>query len=893
MSFPSALLSKVPEAREQLSVTKKRKRDDTRASGHGPDIGDIDRRPFVVRPAGSDPFSKTRTFTPVCVITRAQLPLAWLDTAGSGSQLFAADVRVLEAFHVAGEEGRIVVAEEKEDGRLFAVERTARRVYALCRLGQWVGRQGLDELSSKTPEPAYDMVKRRAAANEEGTPWWSRAIVEVPTDLEQKRHAMGMLDMSLRTNDGNNAPKKPDSTVQKPVLQDQDGLPTDTATVPRSEEPVSATTAQDSLEELSRQYLDALYLSRTSLAYFAKGPLSRARGAFTGMPGSETHIAALTGFLRESVLTSTVMDKKYRDTLPAMIKELAAPSADANDKSSKSKRKKKWKAKRDKAGLFSNEQEYLQGWWHGSDTSASLTSPETSDLALKRRMPALRSRETYLQIIVILETLVLDSTSKNDAANVPQQEATEETQGAETQELESQAVPKRSRTKKPQDLHSLLETLLDRLCIWHSLESHTPAKSIGNNGDAAKEDSNDELRNFCIEVIVPFFMSRLPKEAILVNKKLGGPNPPSPAKRKTTSSRSKPGEPAARRAPPPEKQARKPLSRVPTEILNQPTAPTVPGLHRSATDSQIKREDSDVSLSSIPPIPQQSRKRRSDLMSSFSSSLGHREVDLDAKAAAAAAKLKKREEQDAQVRDAINAIKKPNRTLANKDVAARADERFAQSLPGKRLRPQLHQAQSLPATVHVTATPKRGSKIAHAHSYSAAQEHEHIAHGSGHSMVPSSSIRYRDRPRPYPYEPSTQAISSTPAAVPQTSRRASHEAAADVGIEDTPSRARAVAEYPNLPAALTESPIAKRTSKVLFATPRKTSSGNLGLGETPVVGFGKAVAAVQGTPMKDRLSAAAVASNVGTGREEVSLDGNGRSIYDALGWDDEEYEELA
>ena len=151
MSLPRVQLSRVPELREQLSVSKKRKRDDT-GRGEQDAEPNIDRRPFLVKPAGSDPFAKTKTFTPLRVIMRNQLPLTWRDTAGAGSQLFAADVRLLEALHDAGEEQWVLVVQEKDDGCLYALERTARRVYALCRLGLWVSVQGLEDLSTRNLE---------------------------------------------------------------------------------------------------------------------------------------------------------------------------------------------------------------------------------------------------------------------------------------------------------------------------------------------------------------------------------------------------------------------------------------------------------------------------------------------------------------------------------------------------------------------------------------------------------------------------------------------------------------------------------------------------------------------------------------------------------------------
>ena len=107
MSFPSASPI-LPPTTGPLSV-KKRKRDDT---AHPTDI---DSRPFAVEPAGDDPSARTTHFTPVCVLRRAHLPLAFLDVKGSGSRLFAAHVQVLESLHENGVEGNILVAEQKEE----------------------------------------------------------------------------------------------------------------------------------------------------------------------------------------------------------------------------------------------------------------------------------------------------------------------------------------------------------------------------------------------------------------------------------------------------------------------------------------------------------------------------------------------------------------------------------------------------------------------------------------------------------------------------------------------------------------------------------------------------------------------------------------------------------
>lgn len=897
MSCPSASPTNQPGGTLRV---QKRKREATNTLADTPD--EIDSRPFAVRPANDDPFAKTTNFTPVCVLQRAQLPLAFLDVTGSGSRLFAAHVQTLESLHDNGVEGNVLVAEQKEEGRLYAVERAAKRVYALCRLGQWITKEALSRLSQGASKEPVRVVKRKISQPEGTSPWWARAAVDMPKELPQdKGHPSGLLRLAVPPLDPKHVPQLlPSGTSsQKSIAPDA----VDTNTAPKAqgaESQMAESAPQEPLEELAKHYLDALYLHRTSLAYFAKGPLSRARSAFTSgvdilSPGPD-----LAEFLRSSILPVNVMDKKYKDHITSLIKDLplVTPSP------VKSRRKKKFKPKRDKSGLFSNEQEYLEKWWRGEELPGSMASPENTDAALRRRTPGLRSRETYLQIIVILETLYLETHHKRAPPAVEASGSAAESRDAETQDVESQAAAgtTKRKGKKALDLHSLLETLLDRLCIWQDLEAPTPAKSLSVERDANTNEPSNELRNFCVEIIVPFFMSRLPKEAALVNKKLGGPSPPSPEKRKSTSSRSKPGEPAVRSRP--EKQPRKPFTRVATETLNHAARP-MPGLHRSATDSAlIKREDSQPALSSIPPAVPQVRAPRESSLTSYMS--GQRTVDLAAKGAVAREKLRRKRDTEAQVKEAINNARKPNRPMATKEVAARADERFAQELSknSRSTRPQ-HQ----PPSVHVAATPKRSKPVFTTQFIPASS-----THSSNPSIVPSSSTRAR------PQAP--QRIDSTPA-VPQTSHRDTANARRASNVEETPSRASsskfafvspsALRAAPiglplPLPAAVCESPTSQRRSAAgashagysnvagkIAATPVKLGGGggrriSFGVGATPPMGALRE-SAVAGAPLVEATPVKKSGRGYGLYDENEDEGSGVNAIYDA--WNDDDYEELA
>src|ERR1700760_233721 len=75
-----------------------------------------------------------------------------------------------------------------------------------------------------------------------------------------------------------------------------------------------------------------------SLAYFAKGPLSRARSAFHLDLESNLDMVDLTDFLRSLILTTVQIDKKYRETIPGVISNMKA-LIDSSDEGSKKKRK--------------------------------------------------------------------------------------------------------------------------------------------------------------------------------------------------------------------------------------------------------------------------------------------------------------------------------------------------------------------------------------------------------------------------------------------------------------------------------------------------------------------------------------------------------------------------
>ncbi|KAI7370267.1 hypothetical protein KC354_g1399 [Hortaea werneckii] len=705
LDFNHVKRSKEEDQDSTVESTRKRKRDIPEN-----EIIDLDRRPFAIRPDASEPFAAPVTFTPLTLIPRAHLPLSYLDPAHSSSRLFSAHINALEQENELGH-ASVLIAEEPKGKRFYAVERAKWRTYVLCRLNSWVN---LDALA-RTPNAADSSgqhPKRRGTEIGDGQPWWARAAVSLPEASHRNADDGVRVRLDMQPMDAEVKQEERETQVTR-----QDGPPipenrlAEMQPADLTHSPLKATTATDVLQDLTKHYLDALYLSRTSLAYFTKGPLSRARAAFTTAPDSSSDLkpSELIAFLRDAVLSMNIMDKKYRDTLSAQIKELpalAVGSPNHAEKTQKKKKAKKWKAKRDKLGLFSDEKEYVEKWWREHDDGAHLSassSAETIEDGLKRRLPRLRSRETYLQLALALEVLALEASipaSEQLSLDVAAGSLNSETQGADSQDG---AAAKKAKAKKAMDLPALLDTLVDRLSIWHSLEGLSPVKK-STEGEASTGvpgiGANDELRDFCVEVIIPFYISRIPQHAVAVNKKLGGPSAPTPVKRKSASSR-KPGEPASRQhhqqQQAPDKKPRNPLSRVASEARGAPSQRSsgshgIPTLSRSATDSDallthIKRENSQTptpEMSSIPAANVPAPRKRSGLAHSYSQSNiagggRTREFDPSALNRTNEAKAKKKAEMESKLQEAISALRKPNRSLATKEVAENADLSFAKA----------------------------------------------------------------------------------------------------------------------------------------------------------------------------------------------------------------------
>ncbi|KAF2231504.1 hypothetical protein EV356DRAFT_518518 [Viridothelium virens] len=866
--------------------------------------------------------SAPHIFTPVSLISRVQLPLSYLDTGSnsfnSSNRLFSARIRAFER-HADKEnnsaETHVLIARLERDGSLFAVEEVQRGIFSLCKLGSWVKEDDVGCHKEETVlKPRMSALKKQATIANLAE-WWKSAAIQGVTSNDVKdnsssnpRRSVNYEPQSLhaRTELSQKVPQPPPSKIQNRRADEEmaSQAPHDVQeTILQPFEP------NEFYSNIIKQYLDTLYVSKTSLAYFAKGPLSRARAAFTNENG-DAQLCDLANFLRQCLLTKS-MDRKYRDKIPELINKVALEDAASEiEGHTAMKKRKPKKLKPSSHGLFPGEEDYAKKWWHSPELfEVGIISPERRDSVIKRRTAGLRTRETHMQLILAMEVMALEVSadsinSKNDKVH---------TEAQLSQSHDSQNVKKRNE-KMTKELNVFMDLLVDRLCIWQSLQQdeHHDAfikqkkEDSGLSQYPLEKASNDALKAFCIEVIIPFYMSRLPKLASSINRKLGGPSAPSPNKRTSRPQliSGKPGEPTSR--PKSQKGDRKPLHRVTSETINRTTkrAALAPPLVRSATDSillppPIKRESSEVpSLSSLPVhrspsisaarpstslsrLPTQNTSLpRPSLASASMKRFSQREVDLDAMSTANAAKLRRKADIERKLHEAISALKKPRREVVGREVVEEAERRVAAKGKGAGSRSGgAGGARMGLQSVQVTATPKKGRRSREvvmvtprrvSKSGGLVSQVEMAGYGEdgeemdlpSSSFVPSTAVKRSGEPT----------ILDTGQRIPE-SARALMERRMNEGVAETPSRgpAKRVSFFTSSSITAEKPSLASGDAvEELFQTPRKPRTVR---SET-----------VFASPVAARRSTAAGANGATPGSAELGAD---KSLYDALGWNDE------
>lgn len=866
-------------------LLSKRARDSL--SGLGPHTA-----PITIKPYSDSPDAKTSTFKPVRVINRARLPLSFLDTAATEQYplngLFTARIDVLEQNMgdraQEADAPRVLIAQDETTEALYAIERIQAYVYSICKLASWLKEKDAADLWDSDHMQIYHASSASLSDHVAGGPWWQHAAVQTQlVERPTKRVRVSMV--------------RPNAEVEyiKPELQQKHchtATPparTEVSTLPESAEefPAQVLAPPEQLDLLVQQYLEAVYTSKMSLAYFAKGPVTRIRNAFTSPDEGAPPTLELVAFMRSMLLSPKAGEKKYYEKLPTIIKAIPAgmvSDEEATVKLGKTKKSKK-KTKLSREGVYPCEDAFIIKWWRSEMPNMDNAGQETIDTRIRRRIGDLRVRETLAQLILMLEIIGLESlaTYKGPAENVPPI--------GESQPQEDLQDQPKKRKKKLDDIALQLDLLLDRLSIWHATEEagilNFDPKAANPQGSVDSKDKHgsDRLHSFCVEVIVPFYMSRLPDQGFAINKKLGGPAIAS-SKRKAmrpplTSKKSGDSK------EPETKKSRRSLARVVTDTTGKTGRKGPPSLARSTTDTallrqqSIKRETSEAPLSAIPFKRSPSRARQS--MSQLRHLQG-REMDLTATSAAAAAKLKHKARVEDDLKEAIATLKKPNRDLAAGSYMADIEERGLGS--ANRSRKQPNPVRKVVKDVQVTATPRVGRRTKNVIEQTPVHYHQDpFVRSAATEAVPRSDL----------FVPSS-GIRHPSSVVPGTVQRSvTARELAQPGVTETPSKAPTTKIFTSGPARRTIFATPTKSSTRLFdADPHPSSD----IFETPFQGR-------RNSPPNDDqskppvIAATPIKATVHSkGTESITFATPAKqaeepSIYDALGWNDDDDDDFA
>ena len=903
------------------SSTKKRKRPEQDAVEQNESV-------FTAQAVASDQTPKSCVFTSLTVISRSNLPLAWLNPLPAQSQpppgyTFKSDSSLLAECEL-----NVLIARHSPNGGLYAIENAGSGTYTAWPLAACVSEElchNARQASVATPDVEnlahhHGKHSRTASASTEvsvqiHTPRstkqatnrrgaFARMSILTPRDIARPSPPTEGLPSLYPSVD---VPRNVDGTFTPEVPQDPtetltDNIPTLDVTASADPQPspavehsiVEATASTSSrvlqldADKLLEQYLETLYISKTSLAFWAKGPLSRAR-AQSRTPDASFGLEALRESYLSMVHPTKKMDLKYKESVSNKIKALLTTDQDIAEANKVSKKRTPKKTKLGKDCLYTGEDITIANWWRSRELkqgiAASSGLPEND---LTKAISDLRNRETEMQLLLILEVLYIDKLllkAAETSAASPGPEIKEEA----AEDVAAVLYSKSGRNKKQRDLNAELDANAERLSIWHTVAIEDILSSPEKTREANQSSTNsskDKLRDFCRDVIIPFYSAKVPEQAKSICRKLGGPEV-SPQRPRSNSSRS-----MARSSSSfgikakPQSVLKRSLQRVLSEDQTARHA-SPPVLSRSATVSHVPKLKREPSESEIRPISRSSMQK--------SVSFSNREIDLVADAKAHNTKKRKLDKlatQKMQLEEAINALKRPNRTNAAKSLMDEIEGRNIDMKTGAR-RPE--------DQVHITATPRRAKSRS-----SSGPVSEHLQYqmpsmsvADPASVVPSSTFK----------QPNTQSTLNIPAS--SKKKRAVLSA-----IHDTPSRG--MSRLTNPLAVIEATPAANRlrhdlpidtpqpsrlttnSGKPVLFTPIKRTDVDVNnvflfrdVPEIPEMA-GKAMDRVMGGKGMEASFEGEVSFNnvrVGASVAKRDLDESvnavkEKSIYEQLGWDD-------
>lgn len=237
---------------------------------------------ITILPCPSADFETALKLTPIITVQKYEIPFHWL--SGTKSRHFRGSL-------IISRPDEVLITKTDGDRGLYAIELAAPGIYGLSRLSKDVKLKEIRRLTKSRlaySESSHDFSDFPKEEN-----WWLQLreplmtpanIMLTPTRLVLSR------SNDQAYGDVKNLKPKALDTVTGPMVQESRG-------------------------DLKQQYLNFLFLSRSSLAYFAKSTLARAR---TEAVDVTLHIQVLKSLL----LPIDGLERKYRETIPRYVQAI-------------------------------------------------------------------------------------------------------------------------------------------------------------------------------------------------------------------------------------------------------------------------------------------------------------------------------------------------------------------------------------------------------------------------------------------------------------------------------------------------------------------------------------------------------------------------------------------
>jgi hypothetical protein len=266
------------------------------------------------------------TIIPVASFPRVFLPLSWL--VGSNPRVFT--THAAEGLARIIGLGVVMVAKVEGEKSMVIIERVDERAYSMCLLRKDLKIKDVRAVAkmSRDKELKLEVKQVNAAMPVEGNEWWKNMAVQaLQTDFNRQITLKFLSNDTISEFDSLSKMVNLSRSMEMAIDPPSEGMSS------RHDSEFSADSGYISLNEsptnpihtIKSQYLEALYSTKTSLAYFAKSSLSRARSEHTS--GDESLISVLSHL----ILLDDYFTTKYESAVPSFVKDDEESSACISD----------------------------------------------------------------------------------------------------------------------------------------------------------------------------------------------------------------------------------------------------------------------------------------------------------------------------------------------------------------------------------------------------------------------------------------------------------------------------------------------------------------------------------------------------------------------------------